>query len=245
MSDPFAKFNIDHLSVSSLALWRNEPARWVAQYLHGIKDASGPSAMRGTAVEAGLNQALAGEDDDKAIAAALDNFDLATAGEITEELERERRNIPDMVKLVAANLRSLGRPMATQRRVERRIPGIEVPIIGYIDYEWPEYIVDLKTTLRMPSEPRKDHAVQVVSYGDTLEKRPGLIYVTPRKIQRFAQEHMDLEEARWTLRRSALALRITLAVAADREEMTNLVVPRFDDFRWSDAAKEAARTIWR
>lgn len=257
MSDPFARHGIDHLSVSSLALYRNEPARWVAQYLYGIKDRGGAAAWRGTAVEAGLNQALAGEDNDTSAAAALANFALnerdaqnaAQGGALDEDtqaaIDRERANIEPMVRQVADNLRALGRPLTTQRRVERRLPGIEVPIIGYVDYEWDEYIVDLKTTLRLPSAPRPDHAVQVVHYADTLSKRPGLIYVTAKKIQRFAMEHIDVDEARWTLRRSALALRIMLEVAADREEAVNFHVPKFDDFRWSGPAKEAARQIWR
>ena len=243
--DPFAKHGIDHLSVSSLALFRNEPALWVARYLYKVKDESGVPAWRGNAVEAGLNQALAGEDDDTSIAVALSNFEKEANGEVTDEIEAERANIPSMVRLVATNLRPLGRPLTTQRRVERCIPGIEVPIIGYVDYEWDEFIVDLKSTLRMPSAPRGDHAVQVVSYGDTLNKRPGLIYVTPKKFQRFNQDSMDLDDARWVLRRSALALRITLEVAADREEAAQLQVPKFDDFRWSDATKQAAREIWR
>lgn len=246
MSDPFSKFGIDHLSVSSLNLWRAEPARWVARYLYGVKDDGiMASAWRGNAVEAGLNQALAGEDDDTSINIALSNFDLATGGEVTDETAAERSNIPGMVRQVALNLRPLGRPLTTQRRVERRLSGIEVPIIGYVDYEWDEFLVDLKSTLRMPSAPRGDHAVQVVSYGDCLNKRPGLIYVTPKKYQRFNQAQMDLEDARWTLRRSALALRITLEVAADRDEAAAFQVPRFDDFRWNPATIEAAKAIWR
>lgn len=256
MSDPFSKFGIDHLSVSSLNLWRAEPGRWVARYLYGVKDDGVMvAAWRGNAVEAGLNQALAGADDDTSINVALSNFDLAcediparTLNEddgLRDQMESERSNIPSMVRLVAQNLRPLGRPLITQRRVERRLPGIEVPIIGYVDYEWDEFLVDLKSTLRMPSAPRGDHAVQVVSYGDCLNKRPGLIYVTPKKYRRFNQDQMDLEEARWTLRRSALALRITLEVAADRDEAAALQVPRFDDFRWSPATIEAAKAIWR
>lgn len=243
--NPFHRHGIDHLSVSSLALWRNEPARWVLQYLYAVKDGGNAAIWRGNAVEAGLNQALAGEDDDTSIAAALANFSLATSGEVTPEIEVERANIPGMVKLVAQNLRPLGRPLTTQRRLEWRIDKIDVPLIGYLDYEWDDYLVDLKTTLRMPSEPRKDHVVQVVSYGDALNKRPGLIYVTPKKWQRFNHEQMDAVEARWTLRRAAISLQVMLAVAADREEMANFVVPKFDDFRWNDASKQAALEIWR
>lgn len=245
MTDPFAKFGIKHLSVSSLNLYRAEPARWVAQYLYGVKDGSNPAIWRGNAVEAGLNHALAGANDDEAVIMALANFEQEAKGEVADDIDAERANIPGMVKLVANNLRPLGRPLTTQRRIERMLPGIEVPLIGYTDYEWDEFVVDLKSTLRMPSEPRGDHAVQIISYADTLNKRPGLIYVTPKKYQRFASEHFDAEAARWTLRRCALALRITLEVAADREEMASLMVPKFDDFRWKPESIKAAREIWR
>ncbi len=245
MADPFSKYGIDHLSVSSLNLYAAEPARWVAKYLFSIDDAGGPRMWRGNAVEAGLNQALAGEAIEAAQTAAFLNFRLATGGEITDEITAETVNIAEMVRLVADNLRPLGRPLMTQRRVERRIPGIEVPIIGYVDYEWDDFLIDLKTTLRMPSAPRGDHAVQVVSYGDSLNKRPGLIYVTPKKIQRYNEDQIDADAARWTLRRSALALRIMLEVAADREEAAMLQVPKFDDFRWSPETITAAKEIWK
>lgn len=244
MPDPFQKHGIDHLSVSSLKLWWNEPARWVAHYLYGVKDQRRPAAWRGDAVEAGLNHILAGMDDDNAILQAQETFLLNAAGTEVEGVEQIVGTIPDMVRQVGANLRPLGRPLTTQRRVERRLPGIEAPLIGYVDYEWEDFIVDLKTTMRMPAEPRGDDVVQAVSYGDALDKRPGLIYVTPKKLQRYTTEHMDQDAARWKLRRAALALRLHLEVAADREEMASLTVPKFDDFRWSPEAKEAAKGIW-
>lgn len=245
MSDPFARHGISHLSVSSLDLWVNEPALWVARYMYGIRSESGPSAKRGNAVEAGLNHALAGASDDEAIEAALANYALNVVGEITDDIEAERANIPGMVRLAAQDLRPLGRPLTTQRRIEWRMDKVSVPILGFIDYEFDEFILDLKSTLRLPSEPRKGHVVQVVSYGDALSKRPALFYVTPKKRQRFNHEQMDADGARWTLRRAAISLQVMLAVAADREEMANFMVPKFDDFRWDDPAKKAALEIWR
>lgn len=244
--NPFERHSIDHLSASSLAMYRNEPALWVLKYMFRVRDDAGPAAWRGSAVEGAVNKIIYEDcDDDAATLAALGAFEISAQGDLADDVDKERKVIPDMVREAGRQFRLLGKPVATQFKVEHWIDGIEVPVIGFIDYLYPEFLVDLKTTLRLPSEPRADHAVQVVSYGDATDKRPGLVYVTPKKSQRFAAESINAERARWTLRRSAHALRTLLAMADDKYHAASVFTPDFDRFYWNETTKTAALEIWK
>lgn len=246
MTSPFERHGIEHLSASSLALYRAAPALWCLRYLWRVQDEMGAPVWRGKAVEAGCDAILyKNAPDAEAVAIALAAFEIDAAGEASDQIEKERAAIPGMIAQASKLLRPLGEPVARQFKVEQWIDGIEVPIIGYVDYLWPDYLIDLKTTLRLPSEPRPDHCVQVVSYGDATERTAGLVYVTPTKSARFTSLEIDADAARATLRRSAFAVRRLLQTATDREHAAALFCPDMTSFWWSDATRAAALEVWR
>src|SRR6185437_2886930 len=148
------RHGIRHLSASSLALYRNEPALWVLRYLHRIKDDAGPGAWRGSAVEGAVNKIIYEDcSDDDAIEAALGAFEISAQGDLSDEVQKERDVIHDMVRQASVSFRSLGKPVATQFFFFKQKTAYEIPILGYIDYLYEDFLIDLKTTLRMPSEP--------------------------------------------------------------------------------------------
>ena len=98
MTNPFADFNIDHLSPSSLIKFRSEQANWVAHYLYGIRDDAGPAAWRGSAVESGLHAWLHGETFEAALERALTQFDLAASGLHTDDIDKARGEIEPMLR---------------------------------------------------------------------------------------------------------------------------------------------------
>ena len=57
MKNAFERRGINHLSPSSLNLWRASPGLWAARYLAGLSE-DGPAMWRGSAVEAGLARFL-------------------------------------------------------------------------------------------------------------------------------------------------------------------------------------------
>jgi hypothetical protein len=89
MSDPFAKFGIDHLSASSMNTYAACGAMWCLRYLPGLeyKDQVGPGAWRGSAVEAGLDWWIYNRKDDTvredAITKAHARFEQDAQGEMT------------------------------------------------------------------------------------------------------------------------------------------------------------------
>jgi hypothetical protein len=242
--DPFERHEIRHLSPSSLALYRAAPALWVLRYLFGVRDDETPFAWRGKAVEAAVDAILInGASDGAAIELATGAFEAAAQGELAPEVNRERNAIPGMVRQAALAFRRLGTPVARQRRIELWLDGIEIPILGYADYTFPEYVLDLKTTFAIPSRPRPDHEVQIVTYADALSRRPGLVYISPRRVARYPHNTIDINSARRILHLSARALRAMLAAAESKEAAAALFVPT-DDFRWSNATRCAAEAVW-
>lgn len=244
-TSPFERHGIGHLSPSSLSLYRNSPALWCLRYLYGVKDPANSYAWRGRGVEAAVDAILLdGVPDDVAVERAKRTFELSAQGEITPEITKERQALPDLVRQAAPVFRRLGKPTTLQHKIEFWVDGVEVPILGYADYTYDEFVIDLKTTFALPSKPRPDDCVQVVMYGDALHKRPGLVYVTPRKVARFPHTEIDIEAARRVLRQSAHAVRATLAATDDKEHAAELFVPNLDDYHWTDTTRDAAERVW-
>lgn len=244
MSNPFEHHGIAHLSPSSLGLYRSAPALWVLRYLYGVRDESGPYAARGKAVEAAVAAILMeNASDDAAIDLAMSVFERDAGGEISPEVNRERLAIPEMVRRAAPLFRKLGRPVACQWRIEMRLDDIEVPILGYADFVYEPFVLDLKTTFAIPSVPRADHAVQIAFYAAALSLRPGLVYVSPKKTACFSHNSINVETACRLLRQSAHAVRAMLTATATREAAAALFVP-VDDFRWSPTTRSAAQRVW-
>jgi len=216
------------------------------KYLMRVRDEAGAGAWRGTAVEGAVNKIVYENcPDDEAIGAALAAFNETSQGDLSAEVEKERVVIPELVRSAAAAFRPLGKPIATQFKTALWLDGIDVPLIGYVDYLYADVLIDLKTTLRMPSEPRFDHVVQVVSYAEATGRAPALIYVTPKKVQRFDKDAMDTERALWALRRTAHSIRSLLSMTRDAQDAAAVFSPNFESFYWNDATKAAAMELWQ
>jgi hypothetical protein len=240
---PFERHGIGHLSPSSLALYRAAPALWVLRYLFGVHDEASAYAWRGKAIETAAEAVIDGASDEQAVAAAMQAFEKHASGEIAPAIDRERHAIPRMVSQAAPIFRELGVPLARQRRIEVWIDGIEIPIIGYADFVYDPVVIELKTTYAIPTAPRFDHCIQVVTYADALRVLPGLLYISPKRFAVYGANIIDATAARRTLRRSAHAVRALLEAAETREAAAALFVP-VDDYRWSDTTRSAAEGVW-
>ncbi|OQW34136.1 MAG: hypothetical protein A4E20_11930 [Nitrospira sp. SG-bin2] len=212
---------------------------WCGKYLFGWRDAAGPRAWLGKAVEAGLHSALHGAADYKE--RARNAFLIEAQGELSDEIEEAKQHIEPMLAQACEAYKQRIGPLKPlfQVKCEWWIDGIEVPVIGYLDFEWPEQIDDLKTTLAIPSKPRPDHVAQLGMYMKARNKDAGsLLYVSPK---RFVQYPVTMEEAETELAslvRSAKAVRHLLSRVRDKHDAVRLFAPDFSDYRWNDATKK-------
>jgi len=199
MTDIFEHYGLSHLSASQINLYTSEPALWVLRYLFGHKDPLSPAAARGISTEKGIEHGLCNPDAplQECIDLALQDYDRSLTLIVDDKKEKERDGIPGIVEVGLEELRKYGIPTLPeddhrQQRIEVEIPGVSVPAIGYLDFDFQDHgiIVDLKTQLRLASKISPSHARQGAIYsqsrGNNVDMR--FAYVTPKKQAVFSME---------------------------------------------------------
>lgn len=243
--NPFERHGIAHLSPSSLRLYRDDPAAWCVRYLCRVKDDGGPGAWRGSAVEAGLDRILFRAGVETAAKAMRDKWDELAMGVVDEKAAKEYELLPDYLAQAQKALAGRDTPLSLQSKISVSIPGIEVPVIGFIDYRWPDCGLDLKTTLRMPSEPNPAHVEQVAVYAKATGVPFSLLYVTPKKWAVYEITAPMVEEAYTGVLRGAYAIRHMLSKVDSARDALRLYSPDFTNYQWSPPMIEAATQIYQ
>jgi hypothetical protein len=223
---------IDHLSASSLNLWMANPREWAVRYLaKEPPEEPDPAMWRGTAVEAGLATLLRTGSIERARNAAADTFELNAVGELSDDVEAERRLI--FVMLDRASIWTPPSELAaSQVRIEHWLDGIQVPLIGFLDFAFSTDIdVGLKTTRACPSRPRGNHVRQVALYRAARSRRGGLLYVTDKRVAYFEVHDEDAKAALDDLRAAALSLSQFLSKVRDADDALACLPYNPDDFR--------------
>lgn len=246
--NPFATHGIEHLSPSSLNTFVGSPAAFVLDKILKRRGKVGAAAFRGTAVELGVAHGLeTGAPDEECVERAINEFWRLSAMRPDPRNEKERAAIPDMVKVALESLRPYGPPTSTQGRVEMRVSGLAVPIIGFYDFEWSNHkiIVDLKTTHALPSSIKVPHARQVALYSAfrNHDYDPRLAYVTPKKAAVYRLE--NVEEHMKALERIALSVQRLLSVSSDPMEIAAMFAPDVESFYFNDPeTRRVAYEVW-
>lgn len=242
--NPFEKHGVKHLSASSLNTFVAQPAYWALRYLLKYKDKGNAKMWRGSAVEAGLDHVLFGKED-QALAATTDRFELDAQGEITDEIDKERSLLPAFLDQAVRATAELPPPTTRQFKFEHWFEEVPVPIVGYTDYEWPDFGFDLKTTHRIPrKEIPSYHARQIALYSTARQKPFKLAYCSSKD---FIIREISLEEAQKNtiyLEGVARAVHRALSVSDDPHEVARLYVPDLDSFYWDEDSINEAKKIW-
>ena len=242
----FTDHFINHGSVSNINKWIEAPDAWVSQYLFGNRG-SGSSAMwRGIFVEQAVSDTIGGKlEIDAAIEKALRDFDGKVMFDDDGSAAKERDNIEPMTRLAVEALEPFGKPDfpadGEQNKVNMKATGDgwELDFIGFTDFNFPDHglIVDLKTTMRMPSIMSKAHQRQRGFYakasGNASVK---FLYVTPKKVALLEDGNPDelMAEIKIHLTRQEAFLRL-----GDKELLRSIVPVNPDSFYWR--GDEAAR----
>jgi hypothetical protein len=245
--NPFERHGIEHLSPSACNLFIGSPAMFVMERLMKRKMPVGAAAHRGTAVEEGVVKGLQGVPESDAIKAAKDTFSALTALSGDPRRDKERDGIPDMVVQGLRELSPYGPPSSTQGKIEWKVEGLAVPMIGFYDVAWEDHgiLLDIKTTHALPSKIKINHARQVALYaaclGDNIDAR--LCYITPKKSATYRLE--NVREHVQALEKIALTIQRFVSISADPAELASLVAPDIDSFYFADPlARQAAFEIW-
>lgn len=248
----FATHGIDHLSASSVNLFIAQPALWCASYLMKRRTPVGPAAHRGTAIECGVEAGLF--DPELPVAEcqrmAQERFHGLTRLSADPRIEKERETLDGSVAVALAELRQYGVPEkpadGRQHKLDIRIDGVAVPIVGYLDFIWPQHgiIGDLKSTARIPSEISDAHARQgslYLRHGSNLQCR--MIYVSAKKVAAYVVDNAERHIASFV--QAAQAIERLLSLSDDPEHLTRCFAPDLSSFYWGDqSARRIAQEIW-
>lgn len=214
---------------------------WVLEKVIGVRQSVGAPAHRGTGVEEGVTLGLMNLDApmQACVDAALKKYDTVSALSGDTRRQDYRDTIPDMVERALKELRPYGIPSKTQGFVEWKPDGLELPIVGYFDYEWADHgvIVDLKTTEKLPSQNKIPHARQVALYAASDNMDGRLTYVTPKKVATYRVE--NIREHRNALHQIALSVEAMLSIG-DPQQIKRLVMPDLESFYWGGPNRQLA-----
>lgn len=248
MTDPFSRYDIQHLSPSSCNTFVASPAAFVLEKVLKKRGEVGTAAHRGAAVESGVVMGLTtGADVDDCIKWADEEFWRLSALSGDPRKEKERESVGQMVRMGLQELGPYGKPTSTQGKIEYRVEGLSVPLIGFYDIEWQNHkiLIDIKTTHALPSQIKINHARQVALYiaakGNTLD--PRLTYITTKKVATYRLE--NVEQHVKALERIALNIQNFLSKSDDPMELAMMTVPDVDSFYFNDPfMRQAVFEVW-
>jgi hypothetical protein len=232
----FERHGIAHLSASSLSTFAAEPALWVMERLLKRRGPVGCAAHRGTAAEAGIVHGLLKPDatTEDCQAVALAEYDRLTALSGDPRRAKERDAVSPIVATALPTLHEYGIPDGVQLRIERRLDGVPVPLIGFVDVRWSHHgmLLDIKTQLRLSSQISPGHARQIALYAHGTNDAAGIAYCTPGKIGIYRLE--DVAEHLAAMANIARRLERFLSVSTDPEELAGMICPNFEAFYWNE-----------
>lgn len=249
---------MSHFSASQVNTFLDEPALWLLKEFRGYRSEAGPGAWRGSAIEQAMDVLVYNREapDEELMARVMDRFEDDAQGDLSDDTDREREKIKAYMDNLVPWARKLDwpKPDATQIKKEHWIDGVDDPLLMYLDYSWPDVVRDLKTTGRAPSFDKDtgyiknpSHVRQMAIYSKATGKPVELIYVTPTKdrepiIYRLSEEEIEIGMSEV---RAALMAMQRLRRSGDFTRIAELFPPRdVTSFRWDDAARQQAKTIW-
>jgi len=169
----FALHNIQHSSPSAINMWAAAPCAFIAKYLLNQKFKFSLAAKAGMIVEEAVVNVLSnGWTEEKALKAAINEYTKASAFGASDADLKRGEAIAGMITGAIAELKQYGETEQgtdivygkKQKKVEMICSGdgFKLPVIGYLDLHYPKHglIVDLKTTMRLPSEMSDEHIRQ-------------------------------------------------------------------------------------
>jgi len=242
----FEKQGIKHSSASSINMFVNAPCAWVGRYLYDKKFTFGPAALAGVLVEDAVCAVICGDQSlGEATDEALKQFGEKAPLTLAPSDVKRRDGMPEMIRLAVEELKPYGKPefdeSLTHGRKQKKIEimckgdGWELPIIGYLDFYFPDagVVVDLKTTMRAPSFMSPEHTRQGSIYRFAMGNMGvKFLYVTPKKaVWHDVEEPKEvLAEIKTVLNRQERLLRL------EKDDIKDIIPVNASSYYWSDDA---------
>ena len=261
MIEHFKKFDDGDKSLLPLSFSHlNEFAfyreRWALRRIFGYEFPTSASAIRGQAVESGLNMVLNGISIEEASLKMLDEYDDNCSRITDPKIEEERNNLVPLLDLGAKTFQHYAfrwELLDYQKKVELEIEG--VPLIGYTDFHFEDknskedFFIDLKTSKNMPSTISISHAMQQAIYHKATNSRQILWYLkNPTKTKDAEFGSLSLEDYQTPLKichHIIKAMSNFLKNVNSKEEVRDILIPNPDNWIWKEeTVLKARKEVW-
>ena len=255
-NNPFDAHNIEHLSASSINQFISSPCHWILK-CSGYRNKSNPAMWRGTVIDNAITDAFdldlpINKKLHRSISNAEMDFDaLSEFNQHShlyelEDIEKEKDDLHKYLEVALPFYSKLGKPIESQKKIEIQFDELPIPIIGYIDLQYEGIIRDIKTTKRLQKVIPTSICRQLSLYAYAEDSIPyaDFIHVTKTKAEVVSMEITDVEKRVSELKSAAYAMMNVLSYSDDIRTVASLFYPDFDDWRWSDEDKEAAKSLW-
>lgn len=160
----------EHLSASTINRFIENRTAWFAEKIErSVKFQSKPYFQRGKAVEETIKCLLEGATMTTALKQGREELWKDTEGFSPDEMEKMREyddHLEGYANSFMINIESerLGDYVGANRKIEFKLKTCSIPIIGFLDFEFENAVVDTKVMARKSSNLSQGYCIQGTSY---------------------------------------------------------------------------------
>lgn len=251
---------ISHFSASNLNKWNGEwsdEGLWCLSYLYKKKFQGNAASVRGQVIEDCFLRILTNNDvnllEFAQQAFALKIEELKKVSTLDEgKIEKEFADLEGYIKQCYRSIEECQLKLpdqsknATQLKCTMRMSDkIPWEILGYIDFDFGDYALDLKTTARIPRKGIKpNHKRQIGFYAKSRKENVAkILYLSPKDYEFYSMYDREIDVAfdELVFRGESLCDRLEAAAilskhrnTTPKEEFVKLVTPDTSGWGWDD-----------
>ena len=261
MIEHFKKFDGEGKSLLPLSFSHlNEFAfyreRWALRRIFGYEFPTSASAVRGQAVESGLNMFLNGMSVEDASEKMIEEYNENCSRITDPKVDDERENLKPLLEIGAKTFQHYAFRwdlLNYQKKIDLEIEGI--PLIGFTDFHFEDkntkedFYIDLKTSKIMPSSISISHQMQQAIYQKATNSRQILWYLkTPTKTKNAEYCALEVEDYQKPIKICEHIIKVMgnyLKTVDNPGEVKDSLIPNPDNWIWKEeTVLQARKEVW-
>jgi len=267
----FKSIGLEHFSPSQLT---RPISVWMFEYIALNKDLRrtivvGENAAFGTSVHQGIQGIIcSGQDIETVSEDALTSFDFHPANKSEEKRKAYRELIRPAIETGVSLLGNDFGGSEAEKKIELYLPGVHLPIIGYVDMHTDKTFCEMKTKAprqnppkkdgtrtfgkaSLPKEPLFDHILQSAVYYKATGAAPHIAYISPNDGIVFDSSNCEMLKpsginfAVEEIRKKAILRQNLINISTDPKVLAGLIEADFNHpFYWDHNFKQEAKDLW-